>query len=136
MHAATTTNNTALLEKAALTLPGAVTRATERLATQHRFAADIVTCHRIGMDREAHVIDYTLMFTTEDGDVEHSADVEMTIGADGTPVGVFATAHDGTGACFIDGAMKEFGVDITVNEAAAITADIIINLLRDYAATK
>lgn len=131
-----TTTTITILDNAAQELSASIAHAVSDIAAQRRFAADIVSSHRLGIEERESAICFTLVFMTEDRDVQHIAEIEMTIGAGGTPAGMSIDAYDGTGACRIGGATKEFGVDITVNEAAAITADIVINLLRDYAAKK
>lgn len=128
-------NDTAMrLEKAADTLPERITCATKDKVTQHGIAENIVTCHRIGLDRGENTIDFILTFATYDDDgcdddAKYTAVVYIDTRADGTPDSMLVNVFDNFNDNNADGRNANIEA-ATVDESADTAATIIVDLLR------
>lgn len=128
-------NDITLLEKAADTLPERITRATKDKVTQHGIAEDIVTCHRIGLDRGERTIDFILTFAAydddgcDDDDAKYTAVVYINTRADGTPDNMLVNVFDNFNDNNADGRNANIEA-ATVDESADTAAIIIVDLLR------
>ena len=128
------TTPTTMLDNALEELSMSVWNTVRNMVKEHRFAAHIVAYNPIVVDPQTNTTYFTLMFITDDNDVEHISAIEMVIDPNGTPASVLVTPHDHNGLCFIDSKAKEFDTTVTTQEAVTTTAEIVIDLLRASAA--
>lgn len=129
-----TTTNTALLEKAADTLPERITREAERKINECNIAATTVEYHRVGLDRHSSIIGFILTFD-EEGYTAYTAITEVRINADGTPEGILVTMYDNDDDDNADGKIEGIRA-ATVDKSVDMAATIIVDLLRSVAAAK